>query len=213
MSWCGEPWGSWVWGDACTAQCGKAVSRLPQQFKASEALRRLLCLYAKQVQHLVDAAADVRDLRFALSTAEGVHLDRLGGNLGLLRNGLTDDEYALLLAARVLASNEGDHPDDMLELVRAVFATETLALSEEYPAAFTIEIDEPIANANIGILTAQLLHEARPAGVHSILYFHDTAEAALFAISSTPDTPETDSATGFGTTSDPDIGGELMFAR
>lgn len=167
-------------GTSQTEQCAKALSRLPKQFSDSTNLRALLCLYADQIQDIVDVSRLVRDLRFALELAEGVQLDGLGQNLSQRREGFDDATYRRLLAARIVANSGGDHPDEMLRIVRAVFESQTIVYTDQPPAAFWIEVDEPVEDRLLGYLVALMLKDARPAGVHSTLIFHSSPEAELF---------------------------------
>lgn len=72
---------------------------LLQQFKGSPNIVKLLTVTAQMKQILDDAVVGVGKLRL-INTATGDYLDNIGEELGVARNGASDEDYRIVLKIR-----------------------------------------------------------------------------------------------------------------
>jgi hypothetical protein len=158
-------------------------------------LMALLRSYAAEVQRLEDAYWDLLTKR-SVADATGKTLDLLGRIVGQPRQGRSDDVYRIWIAARVLVNASSGTRPQLLAIVRKLVGEGVaLRFEDEYPAAFTIHVDEAIVGAD-GVEIAKMIAQARAGGVGGQLHWFDD-DAHVFRFSSVADVPELDSAHGF----------------
>jgi hypothetical protein len=179
---------------------------LLEQFKRKPRIAAVLGAFLGSVQELDDVAFQVLTER-DLDTAIGVQLDVIGRIVGELRQGRTDDEYRPFLRARILVNRSNGLTEEIITIVRVLLGESAqLTLREEFPAAFTIIVDDAIAAPIDAVI--RLLQQAKAAGVRVLLEYSlvDDDEAFTFA---SGNAPEPSTTQGFGDTANPAIGGAL----
>lgn len=88
-----------------------AVSLLPWQFRNSENIIKLISIISEMKQRLDDVVVDVAKSRL-IATAYGVQLDHIGAELGVARQGASDEDYRIVLQIRILRrKNQGTRPN------------------------------------------------------------------------------------------------------
>lgn len=159
----------------------RALARVIQQYKGLPKIEGLIAAHAAQAQEVEDALWDLGTKRY-LDDAEGVQLDRLGEVLVEPRGALLDAQYSLVLAARIRMLRSSGTVEDILAVMRCVLPTQTLALIQWYPAAFTLDVHEQIDAEDVDIL-ARILRRSRAAGVRGQMIYtlSDPDETFLFA--------------------------------
>jgi len=115
------------------ALVAEGITRLLEQYKGSETLKKLLTIYLEEIQELEDANFAVITSRF-LEGAEGAQLDVLGALVGELRQGKTDEAYKVWITARIRLNRSFGRPDDVIECLHLV--TDATFVYEEYSSAF-----------------------------------------------------------------------------
>jgi hypothetical protein len=188
-----------------TEHVAKAKARLVEQFKKATNLQALLSVLVDQLQEVDDPLWQLYTQRW-VDLAEGVQLDNLGEIVGQEREARDDAEYRLWIKARVFANRSNGHTDDTLRILELVQPDADFSVEPTYPAAYLVHVYGASAPAQslYNILTL-----AKPAGVRMNL-LSDVDDATSFAFSDTSSLTTGDNARGFGTTTNPAIGGKLI---
>ncbi len=131
------------------------------------------------VQELADLEAaifDVLDGTLTVGSTTGANQDVLGRLVGVEREGRSDADYDLRIAAQILLNISSGTIEQVIAIVEAMIGTTpTVEVTEDFPASFDITIDdEAITN---GEEVGSLVLLAKPAGVGaSFRFFTDTPE-------------------------------------
>jgi hypothetical protein len=186
-----------------TDHAERAIARLPTQFRKPriESLVRALC---RPMQEVEDMFWDLLTKR-GLNTAVGVHLDNLGRIVGQLRGGLSDDSYRTRIRVRIALNKGSGTPNDLLKIFRLLVpAPQAVTLLEQFPAAFVMRVGDvlPVVAADL----AAILQSAKVAGVRAVLEYSLASDSDSFTFDGTGP------GKGWGTVSDPSIGGRLASA-
>jgi hypothetical protein len=164
----------------------QAYNLLLEQYLEKPRIAALLASYSQEVQELEDAIWGVRIGRM-LDDAEGVQLDVIGRLVGLLREGRADNVYRVLLAGKIRVNWSHGHPDDVIAVVRLVQGTENShRYLDVYPASLEVifqddfvETDRGFVAPELARLVAQLVRQARSAGVHSMVLAVNEGETPM----------------------------------
>lgn len=173
------------------------ISKLPSQFANSPILKELLQIYLEEIDELEQCIADIKTQR-NVSDAEGVQLDGLGDILGKKREGLADVDYKQVLEVqKILNAGEGQYAT-ALQMWRTLLGSPTATLEEEFPAGVKLFSDVGAPT----LQTVQLFTQTLPITVTaSITSTYSASPAFCF---------DGGVGSGFGTTEDSSIGGELI---
>lgn len=162
----------------------RAAARLTQQFREGASVPALVRALSGGYQQLEDVLWDIR-LRRAVGAAEGEQLDVLGRIVGQAREGRTDAVFRIWILARVRLNKGSGRPEDILTVFAAVTqGLTTLALEEQYPAAFVLRIGMSPAVSAAELAT--LLKSARAAAVYAILEAPNDVPANTFTLDTGP---------------------------
>lgn len=173
------------------------LNQLPSQFQDSPIFKELVKIYLEEVQEIEDCVADIQ-LQKNLDFAVGYQLDVIGENLGKRREGLDDSTYReTLRIQRVINAGEGQF-DTALLLWKNLTGSNTATLYEDYPAGISLYSDvgaPPLYKLNLFTNSLPITVTA------SITSSYSADDAFCFAGGV---------GSGFGTTGDSSIGGELI---
>ena len=168
-----------------------AVALLTDRYRQPR-ISALLAAWTAEVQALELAYWDLLTKR-SPATAEGAVLDLLGKIVGQPREGRTDEQYRVWISARVLVNQSSGLSRQLIALA-AKLCQVPIRIEDHYPAAFTIHAMGPVLGAD-GVEIAQLIVEAKAAGVKAFFHWYDSL--AVFRFSATG-TPVPNSDCGFG---------------
>jgi len=173
------------------------LSNLISQYEDSENLRFLLQTFLEELQEIEDVNTEMLS-QDDIANAEGVQLDGIGEHLGKRREGLTDADYRVALnIQKILNAGEGRF-HTALQMWRTVMGSNTVTMQEEFPAGVALYSD-------VGAPTLTQLStftQTLPITVTaSIVASYSSNDAFVF---------EGGVGSGFGTTEDSSIGGELV---
>jgi len=188
----------------------QAVARLIQQYRDKPRMEALIAIYSRQVQDLEDALWQLATERFA-DTAIGAQLDVLGIIVGQERQGLGDDDYRALIAARIAANNsEGTAPDIYKVALAALGGAGNVRIEFKPPASFIVYFEDPIPFADE--IINDLIQDARAAGCRAVVIAAQQAtNQARF--SAAADYPTFAAANGLDSAASPGLGfGQLARA-
>lgn len=142
-------------------------------------IEKLVASYATEVQELNDAALGFL-IDLFLDDAVGVQLDGLGTIIGVERAGFSDDQYRALLRAQIrVNASSGTIEDVITSVARAADVTTGVVLEEGKPAEFKVTCDTAL-NLAIAIVAAEVLYQAKPAGVHGVFEFFNLVPVFTF---------------------------------
>jgi len=156
----------------------------------------LLASWLAEVQAVEDALWQLLTER-SLATAEGAQLDVLGAIVGEPRQGRDDETYRLWISARNQVSRSSGVTTEILAIARKLVpAATTVRLEEYYPAAFVVRLGGAVT-LDEGYQIARMLHLAKAAGVLFGMTWSTAADAGMFTMAPTVDTPVAGSTMGF----------------
>jgi hypothetical protein len=165
----------------------RLLSVFYEQFKGAPnltALARDVC--GPQFQALEDAAQALLTLT-SIDDSEGTQLDRLGVLLGQPRAGLDDATYRLALKARVKVNRSSGTVEDIYAFLSALAPGTRFQYVRGFPepaetpgqASFQVTALTPISRAQ-GEVGAELLQDAKMAGVRAYLAWQEQADSQTF---------------------------------
>lgn len=150
----------------------EAQDNLVQQFKGKPVFNALLNVYVVQIQELENVLYTMISCQ-CLDDAIGVQLDGLGSIVNEDRQGRDDDDYRIAIRARIQLNLSEGTPEDCIDLVKAISNGSDVELREYYPAAFTVEILDPIdVDVLDPVKASGFLQKCKPAGVKAQLKYH-----------------------------------------
>lgn len=97
--------------------------------------------------------------------AEGEQLDVLGIHVGTNRSGLNDNDYRLLIKAKIQINISSGQPESIISAVRFLYDTNDIEYAPEYPAKVGIYVVGQTYTTPEALLILQIL----PSGVGLIL--------------------------------------------
>jgi hypothetical protein len=140
-----------------------------------------------------------------LDTAGGVNLDRIGQIVGSDRDGNTDEDYRIIIAAQIAGNNSDGTARDLLGITQVLMADEFInsSIKELFPAKVVIDIgvELPLVEPNNTARVLSGLLEAKLAGVDIDVEL--VVDDNYFAF----DSDTSVGANGFSTTDNPSTGG------
>lgn len=150
-----------------------------------------------------------------LDTSVGVHLEGLGKLVGRRREGIADDElYRRAIRAQV-AVNESTGTIDELILIAELVVYDDAAeyiVNNTGVAALVLVVDDVALDWAVAQLLLGLLRKAVDGGVRIVVEWWPTAEALAQGMRFGSVSSGSVGAHGFGSVSDPTVGGALAAA-
>lgn len=201
-----------------TDHTGIGLARLITQYKGKPRMTALLTSYLIEVQAIEDAAFQVIDA--TIDTATGHALTQWGKIVGQVNPGLSDENYRVLIRARIRVNRSDGRPRDLIEILElvAVSIGETPAEIRFVfgNAAWILYLDSDIGTID-GDLVYELLEDADGAGIYGTFVYGNSARSGLFrwssAASPTPNPNAQFPNNGFESTVTPGNGGKFSSAR
>lgn len=158
------------------------VARLAKQFRQTTTLPGLVRAFATEALELrnaIEGLAVTRDL----ANLTGAGLDALGEVLGRAREGRSDAEYKLWLAATILANRSDGTPEQLLAIARGLGAT-SVSLSHHWPKTAILDLS-PLLVSDLTPY-GQILQRAAAAATRIIVRASAYAPETTFTLDGTP---------------------------
>ena len=175
------------------------LGKLPSQFFDSENLKHLLTVYLEEIQKVEETLYQINKQQ-SIEFASGAQLDGIGEDVGILRNGITnDDTYRRYIRAKVLINKSEGTPSDILDAWATLLNNDNVELTEEFPAGILLYSPKAIDDNNVLNLISQTV--ALTVKV-SVLSAKDEGVDPFCFLGGT--------GAGFGTADDPNIGGQFV---
>jgi len=177
-----------------TTHDAEALATFLEQFKGQAILSALLSSYVAQVQELEAVFFDVLASR-TIDAAEGDQLDLLGALVGQPREGRSDSDYRIWIKARIRVNLSSGTSNDILATIDAILSSTGRAeITETPPAAMLVTVSDALGGTPADV--AELISQARGAGIDCNLVYTLLADSATFTFSS-GDTEEASVAQGW----------------
>lgn len=179
----------------------KALERLFYQYgdKAVN-IRAILSSIVEQVQ-LIEYTQYELYVRLFIEVLQGTQLDNLGDQVGLPRGGLGDDEYRRRLRTKIVINTSRGLLEEMYSfiLLLAYGRTGMLRIDEVYPAGFQLSTSIPFTDEELQFIKASI-SSVKGIGIEFVGFtiIPDLDDAFRF-----------DVGLGFGTDTDPSLGGKF----
>lgn len=187
-----------------TTHVADAQARLVEQFKEQPRLLALIEAWVEPLQDIEEQLSLLLHYR-TLDASVGQQLDNLGAIVGQAREGRTDDEYRLWIAARRLVNIATGIPNDFLHLMETVLPMSESEYIPYYPAGFQIRS----YGLDGGSATIwQILSTIKPAGVHFGFQYSDVPADEVFTLSDSGSLTAS-STLGLGDSTDASVGGKF----
>jgi len=180
-----------------------AIARLVEQYKDKEKFTQFIGKCAAQFQDVEQVSFDIIS-SMVLDSATGVQLDGIGDIVGEARQGRTDDAYRVRIKARVRINTSAGRTEDLLSIYSLLIPDAQVVLNEYPPAGFILLVTG-VAIPIVDDL-ADILNEAKSAGVRTIFEWSPTTPELTFSFADCPD------GLGWGDSSDASVGGALSGA-
>lgn len=176
------------------------LDKLAFQFSDSVNLQALIEAFLTEFEELNTAMIAVRDERY-IDTAEGVQLDGIGEIVGISRPyNYDDDDYRFLIRVQVMINNTNSTAEDTLNIMTFVFGTNVV----RYICTTNLFAIYEIGATLTPIQEEILLKIPKTLGIEDLEFKSAPDLETAFAFDEDP------IGLGFGTISDPDIGGNFI---
>lgn len=145
----------------------QAKNRVITQYKDSVNLNKIISVYTQQIQEFEDAAFALINER-TLDGSIGFQLDQMGTILDEIRNGLDDDDYRIVLKAKIAENVSEGTPEDLIGIFKVLLNPEEVHYNEIYPAGFELTAigdQDPVSSIE---RVKQAINRAKPAGVELV---------------------------------------------
>jgi len=145
----------------------EAKNRLITQYKESENIKKIITVYATQFQEIEDQTRALLYDR-SIDTAVAYQLDQIGTILDQPRDGLIDDDYRLLLKAKIAEDISEGTIEDVIGIFRLLLRPDEILYNDFYPAGFELTaIGTTMPISSIDRLK-QAINRAKPASVELV---------------------------------------------
>ncbi|MCP4568607.1 MAG: hypothetical protein GY841_13605 [FCB group bacterium] len=122
----------------------EAYAKLIDVFRNKTLIRAVLSAFITQIQELEDVFADIRRVK-DMTEAEGDQLDGTAAIHNQARGPRSDAQMRKAITARSLLVKTGGTINEMIALLKAVLGDVDMTVTEDFPAAFVIDITDPIS--------------------------------------------------------------------
>lgn len=107
-------------------------------FGSSTVLMGILAAILDQIQLIEDDAAAIAAAR-DVDTATGVQLDQVGALVGQPRWGRNDDDYRILIRARILANSSKGTPETLISIASLLLGGATITYRQQGAACYRLQ--------------------------------------------------------------------------
>lgn len=157
-----------------------ALDRLAQYLKGRTNVLSVLAVATARHQ-TIEAALQALLSDRVLSTAYGELLDVIGDIVGQPRGGMLDADYRKWINVKILALLSSGTSEEILKALSLVTPVgATLRLRDEWPAGFTVEIDDAVTTAALAALIIAVLRLLRGAGIRGLLEWYESTDVFTF---------------------------------
>lgn len=176
----------------------QSLALLMSGYKSLVNVPGIVTALAQGDQALEDTLQDMLSKRNIL-TAVGAQLDGVGELVGQARGGMLDDQYRVVIFAKIAANNSNGTGEDLIAIYAALMQTTVVILTEVFPATVILQAENPVPIGALGDIKNAM--NAVKAGGINLLLQEDMGPFFSFAEDPDPGTA------GWGDSTDPSVGG------
>ena len=137
------------------------IDLLIQQFRDKPIIGARLTIFNAMLQEIADTLVGIGSLK-SIDDAVGMQLDNIGGVLGVIRNGLSDSDFRVVLSVQILLNHSCGEPSSLIRAARMLTNPAKVLYSEYYPAHVVIGLSIP---QSIPSNMMQVLQSVKAGGV------------------------------------------------
>lgn len=158
---------------------GRLRALVYAQFRKDPVIDALIVnVIAPQAQDLEDSLQTLVAIS-SISDSVGVQLDNIGQIVGQPRLGFADDEYRLLLYARIRAARSSGAMRDIYAVFDLAAPGKPSKITPGGNASFTFDLEGAITDAELGVYI-DLLYAAKLAGVRVVFEYQLYPDSEMF---------------------------------
>ncbi len=150
-----------------------ALSQLLTQYQGRPRIAGFYTAFADQAQELENAIFSLdagRQIWNGTTTpAVGAQLDGIGEIVGIARNGLSDQEYTLLLFGKISENFSDDTIASIINVTLYVFGAVQILIQEIYPAGIYVVALGATTPTSLFNLVSTLIQNSAGAGIKVVL--------------------------------------------
>lgn len=167
-----------------------ALERLAQQYKGKPFIEGILRVLAGEMQEIEVVLQDLLGMQ-NIDTADGAQLDVLGRIVMQDREGASDDDYRIRIRAKILVNKSSGTADELIDIFTLLISDSTMvgatvSVDEYPPASVVVRIGGIMLTLPVASRLAQILKQARAAGVRGELRYYTAPPAGSFTFNGTP---------------------------
>lgn len=181
----------------------RAVQRLISYFRFQPNIIASVRAFVDPMQRVEETLSDLCDKRLVAADAEGVQLDRLGDIVGAVRAGRSDAAMRSLILAHIYINTSQGVPENLITLFNLLTGSTKTHLLLYYPfvAELYANVDLTGQDNEDTLRLCRLILPSATLLTHIVSY----ADSDAFAF----DGPNP--GKGWGTVTDPDVGGKFAW--
>lgn len=177
----------------------RGLSRLPYQFFDSVNLRHFVQVFLEEIQEIEEVIYRIKQQQ-SLEFAVGVQLDGIADDVGIMRNGITNDNaFRNRVATKILVNSSEGKSSTVLQAWSTLLQSTAVELYEEFPAGIILYSPKAIEDPTI----IDLVEKTIPITVRLSVLSARYENIPPFCF-------EGGIGAGFGTEEDGDIGGQFV---
>lgn len=146
-----------------------ALARLMEQYQGAPNFEAIITALVEQIQELEDAIFSLDEGRQLYNgggyPAIGAQLDGIGSLVGVARNGLSDEQYLLIILGTIAKNTSDTTVAAILNVITFVFQPVGLHLYEIFPAAIGFDFTSTPVDPTFYALVLNIIQEALGAGI------------------------------------------------
>ena len=182
----------------------QALARLREQYQSKPNIEALIQSWTNQIQELEEITSDMSTNR-TVNSAVGIQLDRLGELLNRPREGRTDEQYRIVLLAKISQNISRGTPEDVINVFKVLTSSAKVYLSDDEHGEIYLLADHVLTQDDVNTIIREM-YTVVAAGVriNGLGSFDPDDSFAFYGV---------DIAKGFSSVLDTSKGGKLATIR
>lgn len=183
----------------------QASARFLQQYQSTILLNGMMAAIIQQIQDLENGFFPL-GIQCQIFNAVGAQLDGIGAIVGIGRNGLSDAEYLLFIYGKIAENFSDGTIPKVLTIIQTLFQAQLLIFQEVFPAGVSVQVLGTALNPSLYGVAIQLVKASLGAGIN-LTFIGGSPTVNVFRFNGPG---IIGSINGFGSTTDPTIGGGFV---
>lgn len=133
----------------------QALARLREQYQGKPNIEALIRSWTLQIQELEEITSDLATNR-TVNNAIGIQLDRLGELLNKPREGRTDEQYRIVLLAKISQNISRGTPEDVINVFKVLTASAKVYLSDDEHGEIYLLADHVLTQDEVNTIIREM---------------------------------------------------------